>query len=281
LGTIYSDTIRTYNDLFPSAMLAYPIGKVQTRLSYAMNINRPAFSQLTSNLTYINRYLYESGNPDLRPTYRDNLSLALNWKWMMAMIDYAHVHDYIISAYSSYYGEPTIALLQKKNTDGFNNLQAMLHFAPAFGCYHPQLMLALMWQDLEVKYQGETKVMNEPMKIIRYNNAIKLPKDVWLNADFSWRSAGDSENIHMGMSWQFDLSLYKSFFHDRLSFKLACNDVFASMRQKVTIYSDVRQFYLDKRNDNRSLKLTIRYNFNPARSKYKGTGAGNDVKGRL
>ena len=280
-GTVSSDTTRTYNDLFPSAMLSYPIGKVQARLSYARNINRPAFGQLASNLTYINRYLYESGNPYLRPTYRDNLSLALNWRWMMAMIDYAHVHDYIISSYSSYSGDPTVALLQKNNTNGFNSLQAMLHFSPTFGCYHPQLMLAMMWQDLKVKYLGETKKMNEPMRIVRFNNAVNLPLDVWLNADLSWRSAGDSENIHLGQSWQFDLSLYKAFCHDRLSVKLAFNDVFASMRQKITIFSDIHQFYLDKRTDNRSLKLTIRYNFNPARSKYKGTGAGNDVKGRL
>ena len=280
-GTVNSDTTRRYNDIFPSAMLSYPIGKVQTRLSYARNINRPAFSQLTSDLKYINRYLYESGNPYLRPTYRDNLSLVLNWKWMMAMIDYAYVHDYIISSYSSYNGDPTIALLQKNNTSGFSNLQAMLHLAPTFGCYHPQLMLAMMWQDLKVKYLGDTKKMNEPMRIVRFNNAVNLPKDIWLNADLSWRSAGDSENIHMSQSWQFDLSLYKAFFHDRLSVKLAVNDVFASMRQKITIFSDIHQFYLDKRTDNRSLKLTIRYNFNPARSKYKGTGAGNDVKGRL
>ena len=281
-GTINTnDTTHTYNDLFPSAMLSYPIGKVQARLSYARNINRPAFGQLASNLTYINRYLYESGNPYLRPTYRDNLSLALNWKWMMAMIDYAHVHDYIISSYTSYNGDPTIALLQKNNANGFNSLQAMLHLAPTFGRYHPQLMLAMMWQDLEVKYLGETKKMNEPMRIIRFNNAVNLPLDIWLNADLSWRSAGDSENIHLGQSWQFDLSLYRAFFHDRLSVKLALNDVFASMRQKITIFSNVHQFCLDKRTDNRSLKLTIRYNFNPARSKYKGTGAGNDVKGRL
>ena len=280
-GTVNSDTTRRYNDIFPSAMLSYPIGKVQTRLSYARNINRPAFSQLTSDLKYINRYLYESGNPYLRPTYRDNLSLVLNWKWMMAMIDYAYVHDYIISSYSSYNGDPTIALLQKNNTSGFSNLQAMLHLAPTFGCYHPQLMLAMMWQDLKVKYLGDTKKMNEPMRIVRFNNAVNLPKDIWLNADLSWRSAGDSENIHMSQSWQFDLSLYKAFFHDRLSVKLAVNDVFASMRQKITIFSDIHQFYLDKRTDNRSLKLTIRYNFNPARSKYKGTGAGNDVKSRL
>ena len=301
-GTINSDTTRTYNDIFPSAMLSYPIGKVRTRLSYARNINRPAFSQLTSDLKYINRYLYESGNPYLRPTYRDNLSLALNWKWMMAMIDYAHVHDYIISSYSNYNGDPTIALLQKNNTSGFNNLQAMLHLAPTFGCYHPQLMLAMTWQDLEVRYLGETKKtkvstirpkvstirpkvstirLNEPMCIVRFNNAVNLPKDVWLNADLSWRSAGDSENMHLSQSWQFDLSLYKAFCHDRLSVKLAVNDVFASMRQKITIYSDVHRFYLDKRTDNRSLKLTVRYNFNTARSKYKGTGAGNDVKSRL
>ena len=280
-GIIGSDTVRTYNDIFPSAMLSYPIGKVQTRLSYARNINRPAFSQLTSDLSYINRYLYESGNPYLRPTYRDNLSLALNWKWMMAIIDYAHVNDYIISSYSNYSGDPKIALLQKNNTSGFNHLQAMLHFAPTFGCYHPQLMLAVMSQDLEVKYLGEAKKMNEPMRIIRFNNAVNLPKDVWLNADLSWRSAGDSENIHMTQSWQFDLSLYKAFFHDRLSVKLAVNDVFASMRQKITIFSDIHQFYLDKRTDNRCLKLTISYHFNPTRSKYKGTGAGNDVKGRL
>ena len=276
-----SDTTRTYNDIFPSAMLSYPIGKVQARLSYARNINRPAFSQLTSDLSYINRYLYESGNPYLRPTYRDNLSLAINWKWMMAMIDYAHVHDYIINSYSSYNGDPTIALLQKNNTNGFNNLQAMLHFSPTFGWYHPQLMLALMWQDLEVSYLGKTKRMTEPMRIVRFNNAVNLPKDIWLNADLSWRSAGDSENIGMAPSWQFDLSLYKAFFHDRLSVKLACSDIFASMRQKITIFSDIRQFRLDKRTDNRSLKLTLRYAFNPVRSKYKGTGAGNTEKNRL
>ena len=280
-GMLQDTESRKYDDIFTSAMLSFPLGKAQARLSYARNINRPAFAQLTNNLTYINRYLYESGNPYLRPTYRDNLSLAVNWKWMMAMVDYAHIHDYIISAYSSYNDDPTVALLRKDNTSGFNNLQAMLHFAPNFGGYHPQLMLAVMWQDLKVQFQGKSKKMNDPMYVVRFNNAVNLPHDIWLNADFSWRSAGDSENIRMAGSWQFDISFYKSFFNDRLSLKLACEDVFASMRQKLNIYSDIHQFYLDKRLDNRKLKLTIRYNFNPAKSKYRGQGAGNDVKERL
>ena len=47
----------------------------------------------------------------MKPSYRDNLSLALNYKWLTGMIDYARVHDYIITSYSSYKDDPTIALL--------------------------------------------------------------------------------------------------------------------------------------------------------------------------
>ena len=275
------DESRTYSDLFPSLMLMYPLKNVRTRLSYSRNINRPAFSQLSGNVKYINRYTYESGNPYLKPSYRDNLSLALNYKWLTGMIDYARVHDYIITSYSSYKDDPTIALLRKDNAHGYDNLSLMASAAPVFGKYHPQLMVATQMQNLEVQYRGDTKKMNSPMTIVRFNNAVNLPFDSWLNADFSWRSAGDSENIHLAQSWQFDISLYKAFWNDRLTVKLACTDLFGSIRQKATIYSDIREIYLDKRLDTCNLELTVRYNFNPATSKYRGQGAGNDVKGRL
>ena len=135
----------------------------------------------------------------------------------------------------------------------------MVSVAPTFGKYHPQLMVATQMQNLEVQYRGETKKMNSPMTIVRFNNAINLPFDSWLNADFSWRSAGDTENIHLAQSWQFDISLYKAFWN----------------------YSDIREIYLDKRLDTRNLELTVRYNFNPAKSKYRGKGAANDVKSRF
>ena len=280
-GVKMDDESRTYSDLFPSLMLMYPLKNVRARLSYSRNINRPAFSQLSGNVKYINRYTYESGNPYLKPSYRDNFSLALNYKWLTGMIDYARVHDYIITSYSSYKGDPTIALLRKDNAPGYDNLSLMVSVAPAFGKYHPQLMVATQMQNLEVQYRGETKKMNSPMTIVRYNNAVNLPFDSWLNADFSWRSAGDTENIHLAQSWQFDISLYKAFWNDRLTVKLACTDLFASIRQKATIYSDIREIYLDKRLDTRNLELTVRYNFNPAKSKYRGQGAGNDTKGRF
>ena len=280
-GVKMGDESRTYSDFFPSLMLMCPLKNVRTRLSYSRNINRPAFSQLSGNVKYINRYTYESGNPYLKPSYRDNISLALNYKWLTGMIDYARVHDYIITSYSSYKDDPTIALLRKDNARGYDNLSLMVSAAPTFGKYHPQLMVATQMQNLEVQYRDETRKMNSPMIIVRFNNAVNLPFDSWLNADFSWRSSGDTENIHLAQSWQFDISLYKAFWNDRLTVKLACTDLFGSIRQKATIYSDIREIYLDKRLDTRNLELTVRYNFNPAKSKYRGQGAGNDVKGRF
>ncbi len=185
------------------------------------------------------------------------------------------------STTTSYKDDPTIALLRKDNTRGYDNLSLMVSAAPTFRKYHPQLMVATQMQNLEVQYRGETKKMNSPMTIIRFNNAVNLPFDSWLNADFSWHSAGDAENIHLAQSWQFDISLYKAFWNDRLTLKLACKDLFGSIRQKATIYSDIREIYLDKRLDTRNLELTVRYNFNPAKSKYRGKGAANDVKSRF
>ena len=174
-GVKMDDESRTYSDLFPSLMLMYPLKNVRARLSYSRNINRPAFSQLSGNVKYINRYTYESGNPYLKPSYRDNFSLALNYKWLTGMIDYARVHDYIITSYSSYKGDPTIALLRKDNAPGYDNLSLMVSVAPAFGKYHPQLMVATQMQNLEVQYRGETKKMNSPLTIVRVNNAATVP----------------------------------------------------------------------------------------------------------
>ena len=275
------DQSRKYDNLFPSAMLSFPIENVNVRLSYSRKISRPAYSQLSSNIEYINRYTYQSGNPYLKPSYRDYASITATYKWLTAMVDYSHVKDYIITSYSSYKNDSTIALLTKDNVPGYDALSAMVNASPSFGIYHPSLMVALQKQFFNVYFCKEQKSLSNPVGILRFNNDVNLPFDSWLNADFSWRSAGDVENMHIKNTWQFDLGIYKAFMHDKLNIKLACTDLFKTACQKLTLYSDMRKIYMDKILDTRNLELTVRYNFNATKSKYKGTGAGESEKGRL
>ena len=272
---------RIYDNLFPSAMLMFPIKQARVRLSYNRKVERPAYSQLSSNVEYINRYTYQSGNPFLRPFYRDNVSLAFGYKWLNLMIDYSHTSDYIITAYTQYGDDPSIALLQKQNAKSLNQLQAMVSLSPSFGIWHPTLMTAMMVQQFDLTFCGEMKKMNHPLGIIRFNNAIQLPADTWINADFAYRTNGNTENLYMKGMWKFDLSVYKAFAHDRWSLKLSCEDVFNTSRSKAWLYSDVRRIYMHKINDTRTIELTFRYNFNAAKSKYKGTGAANEERNRL
>ena len=272
---------RIYDNLFPSAMLMFPIKNTRVRLSYNRKVERPAYSQLSSNVEYINRYTYQSGNPFLRPFYRDNISLAIGYKWLNMMLEYSHTSDYIITAYTQYGDDPSIALLQKKNAKSLNQLQAMVSISPSFGIWHPTLMTAMMAQQFNLTFCGKKKNMNHPLGIIRFNNAIQLPADTWINADFAYRTNGNTENLYMKGMWKFDLSIYKAFAHDKWSLKLSCEDVFNTSRSKAWLYSDVRRIFMHKINDTRAIELTFRYNFNAAKSKYKGTGAANEERNRI
>lgn len=280
-GKKMSEQSRIYNNIFPSAMVSFPLSNVRVRLNYARKISRPAFSQLNSNVQYINRYTYQSGNPYLKPVYRDYVSLLANYRWLTVMLDYAHVSDYIMSVYTQYGDNPEIALLQKQNAKSYNELTGMINAAPVFGIYHPVLMAGIRAQFFDIKFCGQTVKLNNPIGIIRFNNAINLPLDAWLNVDFSWRTEGNAENMYLEDTWQCDLGLYKSFCNDRWSVKLQCNDLFSTANSGMVLRSDVREIRMKKKLDTRNISVTVRYKFNATKSKYKGTGAGKDQKSRL
>ena len=76
--------------------LSLPVGKAQLSLNYSGSIYRPDYWMLRSNVTYINRYTYEGGNPLLRPSIINRLSLDVSWKWIYFNARYTHARDAII-----------------------------------------------------------------------------------------------------------------------------------------------------------------------------------------
>ena len=79
-GEKKDDQSRDYHNFAPTASISLPIGSVSTNLSYMRKTSRPAFEQLSSAVRYLDRYSYESGNPNLKPIYRDYVSLSSSWR---------------------------------------------------------------------------------------------------------------------------------------------------------------------------------------------------------
>lgn len=59
------------------------------------------------------------------------------------------------------------------------------------------------------------------------------------------------------------------------------NDVFDTWRQEIISYDALSCMSVKKYYDTRDLSLTVRYNLNSARSRYKGHGAANTDKNRF
>ena len=283
-GVKLGEQSKSYNEILPSATLVIPFKKTMFQLGYSRKYSRPFYAQLSSSVLYVNEYLYETGNPALKSSYSDVVSLNIKYKWLMVMASYKHQKDRVISVAEEYNGNPDITLLKKINSpEGIDNLELMVSIAPGFisRFYYPVLMGGMTSQFYDIEYRGSTMKMNRPMGIVRFNNIFKLPNNYMISANLSWRGKGDSENIRMGQSWQVDLAASKTF-NSHWDVKLSLNDIFNTARTtNFTLYSGPRDMSIDKRMCKRSVEITVGYRFNVSKSKYKGKGAGADEKERL
>ncbi len=195
-----------------------------------------------------------------------------------------HIHNRIITVCTEYPTDPDITLLRKENSkNDANNIEVMASAAPGFigNVYYPVAIVGMVAQFYNIDFKGGVKHMNSPMAIARFNNIFKLPENFMVYANISYRSCFENENIHMGHTWQFDLSIAKTF-NKLWDARLSLNDIFNTARKtKMTIYSGIYEFNTIRSNTLRGIELSITYKFNTTKSKYKGKGAGNTEKERL
>ena len=269
-GSKEDEQSRNYGKFFPSLLVTVPF--------------KVSALQLNSTVYYENRYFYESGNPYLQPSFIDAISLVFKYRWLIAIANYNHIKDRIISLSAPYSEDESIMLMKKVNSPSdANEWQVMLQAQPTvFGRnYFPSLSVGLMGQFYKLDYCDRIKKFNNPIPTIRFNNIIRLPNNYMLTSNLSWRGKGESENISLGQTWQIDLAATKTF-GKHWEVRAVLNDVFnTSGNTDFSIYSDNSLFYTNRDINARLVEFSIRYKLNISKSKYKGKGAGNTEKLRL
>ena len=273
-----------YDKFFPTASLSLPIGKTMVQLSYSKQCYRPLYSQLSNTVHYVNKYLYQSGNPYLQPSYSDNISLNLRYRWLALTANYKKVQNQIITSYTYYDDSKTIALLKKENSrNSLSNLQIMASFMPGFlwKCYYPVLACGVVSQFYKIDYRGNIKHVDNPLVVVKFNNIFKFHNNYMATVNYSWRSEGNSENIKMGSVGQINLSMAKDL-SKKWNVKLSANDIFNTARKNTfTIFSGMNDVYIEKAATVRAVECIVRYKFNTVKAKYKGKGAGKKEMDRL
>ena len=286
-GMKQDEVCRDYGDWFPTLVVSAPIGKVQLSLSYRRDIERPNYSNLTSSTVYINRYTYQSGNPYLRPTYTHSIVLNTAYKWMNLTLNYGRIKDALTMSTEPYpgYTDPFVSLVRPINSqEDYDRLTVIAYAQPVIGCWHPSWSVVAMFQNYKSPTAtGEVITLSQPWINGSWRNAIELPHDLRLNADIEWATKGEYNNFHITKPrFVGSLGLQKDFSLRRLgtlTADLRCIDIFNGNQTDAILYG-YRELTLHNPT-RRTFTLDLTWKFNEARSKYRGSGAGDKQKARM
>jgi len=318
LGVRYEHTDFNYNNLynsdlnltrkmdnvFPFASFATRLGDVNTSLSYSIRTHRPSYRMLRNNIEYNNRFTLSTGDPTLKNEIRHEAGINAQWRWLAGSLNFSCQKNGIYDWTYTYGNEGTLMLSWVNLSKPINSVSAFINASPTFGIWRPSYTIGIQKQWLTFELTDprtatgtRTVSYNKPMFVFNADNTFRLPTH---NEDGTgaWQLELNSEltsSAHFGNAelrnwfWNLSCAVQKSFLkNDALSVRLSFSDIFHTayynvrldlgnyMFTQTNILGQARDIY-----DLQRIKINIRYKFNAVKSKYKGTGAGREMRSRM
>lgn len=281
-GEFQPEQSRDYNEWFPNVSIGWHHGQAEAQLSYQKHISRPNYQSLSSNVQYDNRYEYEGGNPLLQPTIMHDIDLLFTYSWLNLSAGYDYSKDAQYHFADLYQEDSEIAIWRNKNFSKHQSVYASVTLSPKFGFYRPSLRLGYWQQIFNTKDYGVSKDLEKPLWKMDFRNWFIIDETCKAMLYLRYRSGYDDGFTRNKNSFSVNLRLQKDLFRKSLTLALYANDIFKQQRERWTGYYSVATMSKDAYGYTRCIGISASYNFNASgKSKYKGTGAGNEEKARL
>ena len=281
-GIYQPEQSRSFRNLFPTISYGAKIGKVMAQLSYSVKTSRPSYSQLSNNVSYMNRFTRQTGNPYLDNETNHRVELSGVWKFIQFMVNYKDSRNAIIYWAEQMPGNEAITMISRKNVKSLKSMTAYISAAPKIGIWAPQINLGMQKPWFTLHTDVASYRLNRPIFMGNFNNAFSLPCGITLNMDYRYQSKGNMMNVYLAKEQHvLDVSISKSFLKDALTLEIKGNDLLYKCWDADLLYNQKMELLQVSKRGTRDLQFTLRYKFNTTRSKYKGTGAGNAELNRL
>lgn len=271
----------TYNNLFPSISLAGMVGKAQLMLSYTSKTTRPDYSQLSSNVVYGNRYLLQSGNPNLKPTILHSVNVTAVWKWLQATLNYDYSRDGILFWGVSLPEQPEVTKVTYINKN-YSQLQATLTLSQQIKFWRPMLTAYVSKNFCDLRLSDGTRLAMNPLLVLYTSQSFTLPKGFGITAAYRMSTRGSYQNIQiLRMNHSLEAYLTKSFFKDALSLNIGGRDLLKKNNSCIRMNLQNGSLVQTGLGDTRVFYIKLNYKFNSMRNRYKGESSMEDAIQRL
>ena len=291
-----NDLSRDYGNWFPNVSYAGVIGAqsknpVQVMLNYSAKTRRPNYANLSGAIRYNSRYIWQSGNAGLQPELSHNIGLTAVWKWLTFMVNYSHTNDAIMT-WSSPYGDDGVVLVRPRNIETpYRVMSAFVNLTPTVGPWAMNYTVGLQPQWLTINAPDPrepsgirvTTFNGKPIYIAQLLNTLTVKGGWQFELGGMVQSTGYTQNLYLKNAYvDITAAIQKTLLADgSLVLRIEGADLAGLAHYDVD--SDFGSHTMIQTNlmDTQKVKLSVRYNFNAAQSKYRGTGAGADSKARM
>ncbi len=281
---------RKYDNFFPSVSFAGVFGKVQQMLSYSVRTTRPNYSALSNAIRYNNRYTLQSGNAALQPQTTHSLASTTVWNFFTFVLNYDRTNDPIIT-WANIYDDEGAILLKPHNLDKpYRQLSAYVVATPTIGIWNLNFVGGIQqgWLNIDVK-DADNKVVrslsfnDKPFFFVQLNNTLTLPKGWQIELGAEYHSKGYSQNIFLANHYlDVNAAIQKTLLRDgSLVLRITGSNLANLAHYDIDSNTGSYHILQSNRFDTQRVGVSLRYRFNTAASKYKGTGAGKDARDRM
>ncbi|MCT4599480.1 MAG: TonB-dependent receptor [Marinifilaceae bacterium] len=275
------DINKTYGNIFPSLSLSYSNGSLSNSFTYRSGIRRPDFGKISSYSYYLNRFLYQEGNPKLISQISHNLQYSFLYKFILFQLNYVYYKDYIGNEFYTKEPNSPVVITSWNNFDKAETFSALVNVHYKFGFYEPSLSINYMKTHLKVNVVNDYYQNDKPLCYVDFNNYIRLPKKYLINLEYIYNSGGTYDFFNLKETQVYNASIQKSFIEDNLIITLSFKDIFD--KNINTMKGAINNIYMYQINDQdrSTISLSLVWRFNNYKSVYKGRSAAKDEINRL
>ena len=279
-GQYIDEVSRNYHVLIPRISANYVSGNWNHTLSYNSHRLNPSYSLLSSSVDYAGKYEYRTGNPFLQPQTHDIISWESRWKWLYAMLKYDYTRN-VYTDFHTIYDEiehPGVELMDFRMIPSIQTIALVLNVSPKIGIWQMNYTATFDFSDWELEPMGITQNFKGVQIEFNLDNTLTLPHS-WL---FNIQAANQGFN-QSSAAYRLDFRLSKQFLKDKsLSVALVANDILHTSNFKTIQYNGIGyRCEVDVYRDQRRVGLDLSWKFNAAKSRYKGSHAGQSERDRL
>ena len=276
-----ADIHHHYRNLFPSVEISHERKRWSNALSFTSRTTRPSFRQLSNYTYYDSEFTYQHGNPGLQPTTLYIAEWTTGYKFINASLSYTYKDNLIAPDLFTKDGHTPILVSSFSNFDHASLLSGSVSLQHNFRWWRPSLRMAVQHQFFDYEYMNKPFSYGKTEFYLVANQYFDLPHSWLANIYYYYNSDGAQNNDQLKSFQMLNISIQKSFLQDRLSVKLAAQDIFHKMKFEQDMRIRNVHFWQIEDHKYWNFSLSVVYRLNQLKTKYRGKSAASEQVNRL